>query len=199
MPAIESRKYLLVGILFLGLLLLCGSMAPTTHSAEFTARVTFTTDKTISTGTAYVKGCNMRRDLTSAAHLTSTTITIFRCDKKLMWTLDPENMTCIEARPIYSGLNYPDAAGRTEAGAVKEYLGQERVAGLVCDKYVFHYRDPKIGDISYWIARELTYPIRFEQMGEGVYLLEEYTDIKVGPVSDSLFEVPTGYQIIRMF
>jgi hypothetical protein len=196
MRTINPRNRCLVALLFLGPLLLFTSPS---LAAEFSARVTFTTDKVVSTGTAYVKGCNMRRDLTSAAHLTSTTITIFRCDKKLMWTLDPANMTCIEARPIYSGLNNVDAAGRTEAGATRQYLGRETVAGLTCEKYVFHYTDPKIGDITYWIARELAYPIRFEQKGEGIYLIEEYSDIRVGAVSDALFEVPAGYQIIRMF
>ncbi len=69
----------------------------------------------------------------------------------------------------------------------------------MCYKYVFHYRDPKIGDITCWIAGELAYPIRFEQQGQRIYLFEEYTDIKIGPVSDSLFEVPAGYQMLRMF
>jgi hypothetical protein len=77
--------------------------------------------------------------------------------------------------------------------AEKIYLGDEMVNGYLCEKYEYDYHDPNAGSLYMWHAKKLDYPIKVDYSVSSFPMYIEYKNIKEGGVSDSLFEIPSGY------
>ena len=67
------------------------------------------------------------------------------------------------------------------------------VNGYLCDKYEYDYHDPNSGSLYMWHAKKLDYPIKIDYNAPSFPMYTEYKNIKEGGVSDSLFEIPSGY------
>lgn len=76
----------------------------------------------------------------------------------------------------------------------------ETIRGMLCDVYVFN--DPKDGaSTTVWAWREHTFfPVRFEiaRPGQEGVTTIELTNIKFGPLDDSVFTLPAGVRLMDM-
>jgi hypothetical protein len=119
---------------------------------------------------------------------------IVRMDKKLMWVIMPEEKSYMEM--ISDQLQQvPGEKMKDEVG--RKYLGSETVNGYPTKKYEVTIKNGEISDKAYqWIATDLNYPIKIAAV-DGNWSTE-YKNIKTGGQSDSLFEIPAGYEKMAM-
>ena len=139
--------------------------------------------KTISSK-LYVDSGNMRMDMNipGAPAMSS----IVNGEKKVVWMLLPGNMYMEHAVSADDDLSRQAWAGGAEN---RELLGTEKINGQVCDKYrikgadqdVFFYADPKTG-----------FPVMMVAPAQSVRI--EWKNVKPGPQSASLFQLPAGVQ-----
>jgi hypothetical protein len=75
-------------------------------------------------------------------------------------------------------------------GAVSKRLGRETISGYLCDKYVISQEGTDL--ITQWISQKLSFPIKVvRHPGQDTFV--ELTNIKEGPLSETLFQIPSGY------
>ncbi len=163
------------------------------QGAEFVADMVMKSPQGTFTGKVWVKGNKMRQEMNMMG---MKHISIIRNDKKLVWNLMPQQRAYMEmaARP---GQNFTTEEELKEQGRLK-YLGTEKVSGYKCKKYRLIPKDPSAPESVMWIANKLKYPIKVVSsgpMGEMEIILK---NIKRKKVSDSLFEVPAGYEKMTM-
>jgi len=72
--------------------------------------------------------------------------------------------------------------------------GTETLDGKLCDTYQWTYAG---GSAKYWVWREESFPIRVEATSSSGTVIMEYKNIVFGPLSDSLFQLPAGVQIMQ--
>jgi len=92
----------------------------------------------------------------------------------------------------------PENFVRTQPGHMEaqiKRLGTETVMGYKCDKYLFTFKNKKMGTMTQWFSIKLGYPIKIvnksDMMGE---VITELQNIQKTSVKDNLFIVPSGYQ-----
>jgi outer membrane lipoprotein-sorting protein len=160
-------------------------------AAEFSAQmVTRSPDVGETQGKVYIKGDKFRQEFGAGdeGH-----ISILRPDKQVVWMLMPAGKMYMEM-PIT-----PEHTGKMmtkpEDEARMKLLGTETVSGYEAEKYEVSEKDGS--DKQYvWIVKKLGIPIKMTA-ADGSFSME-YRNIKEGGVSDSLFEVPAGYQKMAM-
>jgi outer membrane lipoprotein-sorting protein len=172
-------------------LMLSASYTVSVAPAEFSADITVSDAKEqVSTGKVFIKGEKIRQETTVDDQ---SSITILRLDKKLSWTLIPDEKQYMEI-----ALNFDPAhpaSGSKDYEYTTSDLGTEKVNGYDCRVTQYTYKNPKYGIMIQWIAKSLNYPVRYltkDSKGK-VTLTVDYTNIKTGKLDDSLFEVPNGY------
>ena len=72
--------------------------------------------------------------------------------------------------------------------------GTETLDGKLCDTYQWTYAG---GSAKYWVWREKSFPIRVEATSSSGTTIMEYKNIVFGTLSDSLFKLPAGVQIMQ--
>ena len=95
----------------------------------------------------------------------------------------------------------------TRSGAVKVKLGTERMGGYVCNKVKFtiksHSPNAHSGSqamtasevtVTQWVAQKFNYPISMVTESGGHAMIIECKNINDGKLSNSLFEIPSGYK-----
>ena len=171
----------------LGLLSL-GPEAGLAWAQEFSADQIVITSNMKEMGTLYYRPDRWRLETKMGER---ETICIFRVDKKLIWTILPKDKKYIEVSLLDDDLPLPaKIAGEIERAAV----GQEEVEGFLCDKLIVRYsKGDEVGEFRYWIPKELGIPIRSE--APDLDWKNELKNIKLGPQSDELFEVPPGFEL----
>lgn len=76
-------------------------------------------------------------------------------------------------------------------------LGSEMVNGVACD--VYEFVDPSQGHTKAWVWTEKQFPLKFEVDGRQGHLLAELSHVMFDvPLADSLFELPSGVQVMNM-
>ena len=74
-------------------------------------------------------------------------------------------------------------------------VGQEQIEGYLCDKLLIRYTyggaEEEGSEMYLWVSPELKAPLRTE--APDLDWKTELRNIKAGPQSDDLFEVPPGY------
>lgn len=119
------------------------------------------------------------------------------------YTLDPQSKTAIkmpmgldedEERDIPTLEDFTDDL---DEGSMN-YLGKETINGISC--HVVETRDlSDDNQVKMWLHEEYGFPMRIESRTEQDTLhVSEVTDFKVGNLSDDLFEMPEGYQIMDL-
>ena len=122
---------------------------------------------------------------------TPQSITISRMDRGVVWMLMPQQKMYMEM-----GLGSEIAVSSLEKlpGEIeRQSLGTEMVNGKLATKYRIVTEQQGIrGAILHWIAPGLNFPVKIAT--ENGSVLMEYTNFRMGPQDQSLFELPSGYQ-----
>lgn len=179
-------------ILILTVLLWCGLVFAA--SPEFSADMIMTDAKgKVTTGKIYMKGYEkIRQELKNNGDVA---VTIMRLDRKVSWTLMPENQY-MEVQFTFD----PNQLN-TEYEYEMKTVGSETVNGYSCKVVEYVYKDKKLGSLVQWIADDLGFAVKTQTKNSRgkVESTIEYKNIVVGPQPDSLFEIPAGYKKFSMF
>lgn len=164
--------------------------------AEFSADFTMAENGNVVTGKTFIKGNKIRKE---AAVQGEKVITILRPDKKVAWTLMPDEKQYIEI-----GLTFDPARPSADAGTEYAYdqktTGHEKVNGYDCDVIQYTYKKKIYGVLVQWFSSKLNCAIKYQTKDTNgkVTSTQEYKNIKTGKVADSLFEIPSGYTKFSM-
>lgn len=182
-------------VLIVAVLLLAG-FACSALAAEFTA------DMVISSaqggempGKVFVKGQKMRQEIETSQ---GEQAMILDPAKNVIYVLMP-------GAPIYMEVENKEPSvvalaenqtleSRFEGEADVTHEGVENLEGYTCDKYFVDFHDPDMGESTIWVAGKINFPIKIHSKNPKDTVTVMYSNIKEGPVDDSLFTVPSGYQ-----
>lgn len=156
-------------------------------AAEFSADVIQKMGDEVKKGKFFVTGNKMRMQFEEG-------ITIMDMVTGKTITLQPEEKMYIEMPAMGSPATAADSDQELAKIATKKKIGTEKVNGYKCDKHLITYHDKTMGKMTQWYAKKLNFPIKTVYNGPQGEMVTEYTNIKEGKVSDSLFEIPPGYQ-----
>lgn len=183
-------KRITTGIVMFLVLLMAGSTGIWAVSPEFSADMTTTDAKgKVATGKIFIKGYQKIRQEISAEGQTS--VTILRLDKKVSWTLMPENQYLEVAMPFDT--QHPEDSG-IEYETTE--IGNETINGYDCKVTQYTYKQKKYGILIQWVSTKLNFAIKSQSKNAKGKVTNtiEYTNIKTSAQPDSLFEIPSGYQ-----
>jgi outer membrane lipoprotein-sorting protein len=74
-------------------------------------------------------------------------------------------------------------------------VGTETLDGKLCD--VYQYTFENISAAKVWVWKEKSFPIRMEATTSSGTMVIEYDNIVFGPLSNDLFQLPAGVQIMQ--
>ncbi|NLI96680.1 MAG: DUF4412 domain-containing protein [Synergistaceae bacterium] len=173
-------------ILFVAALVLVLSAA-LAAAAEFSAEMVMKgPDGQAMNGKVFVKGQKIRQEMQQDGE---TVVTILRVDRRLSWILMVDEKAYLEMKMRESSED-PSLVEKTDPAKVRR-LGKETVNGFLCEKV-------QVTDngtvVTQWISEELAWPIKGEVKSPKGISSHEYRNIRKGGVSDSLFEIPPGFQ-----
>ena len=187
----SSRLTLFVAVFFMAVSVLSGSG----NAADFSADMVQTSSMGTMKSKAFFKGNNFRHEMIFQGR---KQVTIFRKDKGVVWVLVPEQMMAMEMPSGTKQNMAPVDPDELEKTGTNKSLGKETVNGYMCSKYLHTPKDPSLGTATYWIAEKLNFPIKIVSDGPSGHMVMEYRNIDEKPVSDALFEIPSGYQKMSM-
>lgn len=137
-------------------------------------------------GKIFVKGDKVRQETVEEDE---TQIMIIRPDKKITWMITPEEKTYMEMPYQSEDKTFEEWTAEKEKKA--KFLGEETVSGMPCKKY----ESVEDGEKTlFWISSQFPFPVKVEDSE----VTMEYQNIKLGPLADSLFELPQGYEKMAM-
>ena len=148
-------------------------------SAEFVVKAQGEADMV---GKIYVKGQKVRQELTEEGE---TQIVILRPDQGVTWMVTPEEKIYMEIPYQSEGASFEEWTPEKEKGA--KYIGEDTVSGVASKKYEIVEDGEKT---TFWISKKHSFPVKIEDPEATI----EYRNIKDGSVSDSIFDVPAGYE-----
>jgi len=151
---------------------------------DFSADMISTTKDGIFKGKIFVSKDKIRME-------NPQSITITRMDRKIVWILMPRDKKYMEQPfdPSKVVATSEKISGEIE----RKLIGQEIIDGRMTNKYqVVYNQNGKRVTIFQWFAAGLNIPVK-TVAGDNSWTME-YKNIKTGKQSDSLFEVPAGYQ-----
>jgi len=180
----------MIGTLVLCALVVFSSVA---LSAEFSADLIQKTAGMTTKGKVYIKGNKMRMEMDTPA---GKSINLMDIGTGLMQMLQPEQKMYFEMETPEAGVVKTDEA--LDKIADKKHVGTEKVNGYKCDKYEIIYHDRGLGKMSQWFSKKLNYPIKIIYNGPQGEMVVEYKNIKQGEVDSSLFEIPPGYEKMKI-
>jgi outer membrane lipoprotein-sorting protein len=178
------RRFVVILLFFL---LLAGTAA----AVDFSADVIMTTKDMKSTGTIYFEPNKFRMDMHSPQKMS----TITRLDKKVMWSIMPEQRMYMQM-PLNLE-NSPAVEEKMNGEIDRKLVGSENVNGHPTKKYLVTYRSGDRKEQVYqWVATDINFPVRTAAV-DGSWS-QDYKNIKIGSQPGSLFEVPAGYKKFAM-
>jgi hypothetical protein len=136
-------------------------------------------------GKIYMKGDKIRTDTPG-----QSSYSIVRQDKNVMWLVTPDKKSYLEMP--YDPTQKPEAGEKVKGEVSRKLIGKETIDGHPTEKYLITSKDAgKTREHYQWVATDLNFPIKTAAV-DGSYSVE-YRNIKKS-VSDSMFELPSGYQ-----
>ena len=138
------------------------------------------------TGKIFVKGEKVRQETSEEGE---AQIMIIRPDKKVTWMITPDEKTYMEMPYQSEDKTFEEWTAEKEKKA--KFLGEETASGLPCKKFETVEDGEKT---FFWIPKQFAFPIKVED----AEVTMEYINIKEGPLPDSLFELPAGYEKMSM-
>ncbi|MFP4481973.1 MAG: DUF4412 domain-containing protein [Thermovirgaceae bacterium] len=184
-----------MAVLFVAVLILavCTCMAP---AAEFMADMVIKSAQGGEMpGKVFVKGQRMRQEIETPQ---GEQAMILDPAKNILYVLMP-------GAPVYMEVENKETSvvaldenqtleSRFEGEAEVTHEGVETIEGYTCDKYFVVFHDPEMGESTIWVAEKINFPIKIHSKNPKDTVTVTYSDIKEGPVDDSLFSVPSDYQ-----
>lgn len=168
-------------------------IAANAFAMEFSADTTMTTKEGTSKGKIYFKKDKSRMELDTK--LQEGMIMITRMDKKVAWNIMPKKKMYMEI-PL-TMKNKPMVEEKMEGELERKQVGSETIDGHPTKKYLITYKSGNNKEQVYqWWATDINFPVKTASIGGD--WVQEYKNIKIGPQSDSLFELPSGYQKFQM-
>lgn len=163
--------------------------------SEFKADVVIDKSGKSYSGTAYVKDNNIRYELKTEE---GGEVIVRRADFGAQWTIYPGNVLYSELwNYINDDFIMPEMIRMLDEIAAKELVGTKKVAGMLCDIYLYKYHERPLKTLTVYRARELDFPIKVELEANGFSLTKEYKNIEAGPIDDSLFTLPPGSTMLK--
>ncbi|HUV80587.1 MAG TPA: DUF4412 domain-containing protein [Candidatus Bathyarchaeia archaeon] len=166
------------------------SKAGSTTSVKYDLVTTSPGNPTV-TSTVWVKGNNMRMEMTAEGQ---KMITIINGDKQERYMYYPgENMA------MKMDFSQAPESAVEEAVSIEQYnptvIGTETIDGKLCT--VVEYASPE-GSAKMWIWQKHGFPIRMEMTTPEGTLRVEFKNIDFGDIPDNMFELPAGVDVIEM-
>jgi outer membrane lipoprotein-sorting protein len=120
-------------------------------------------------------------------------IMIVNPKQKKAWVLNAEDKTFMEIR--FADKPWQNtAAGANREGMTEKKLGKETVAGYLCEKTGYSFKDEPGAQTTVWMSPKLGYPVKWEQKNAEGNSSFQLSKIKEGTLKDSLFVLPKGYR-----
>jgi outer membrane lipoprotein-sorting protein len=170
--------------------------------SSFSADMKFASPKGMSgTGKLYFAGQKVRMEMNMQGH---GSIMISDQSRKIAYMVMPQQKMYMEMSTDRPGAQRgPDWQAYDAANPCKtvpdmscQKIGTEIVDGRLCNKWKFTGTGKNAGSTrTVWIDEKTGIPIK-TQMSDGTTM--ELSNIKEGPQSASLFELPAGYQKMDM-
>ena len=177
----EMFNVLSVGFVSLSLL------AARAEAQEFSADMISRTGKEVVNARIYVAKDKVRME-------TPESIMIVRRDKDLSWMVMPADKMYME-HPVDVSSS-PKVAANFDDEIERVAMGTEDVDGQPAEKFKVTYREKnKTASVYQWL-RGGQIPVKVEAV-DGSWGME-YKNLKTGPQSAELFEVPAGYEKFSM-
>lgn len=194
-----TRRIVVRSLIFLTVLLVTVATLAQVRASQFSADMKTTGKGMASTGKIYLGGPKVRMEMMAQGH---QSIVIADSQRKMSYILMPAQHMYMEMSTEGKGQKrsqdwrtYDPAnpcANMTDTTCEK--LGTGLADNRLCPKWKF--TNTKQGTSSTtWVDQKTGIPIRTET-SEGT--VTEFTNIKEGPQSPSLFEIPAGYSKMDM-
>jgi outer membrane lipoprotein-sorting protein len=192
-----------LAVCYFALLLILLAAAPLLAQAvsPFSADMKFASAKGVSgTGKLYFSGDKVRMEMSAQGH---DSIIISDQSRKIADVLMPQQQMYMEMSTNMQGGNRrgPDWRAYDPANPCKDLpdttcqkVGTEMVNGSLCTQWQFTGKSAS-SSRTVWIDQKTGIPIK-TQTADGTTM--EITNIKQGPQSPSLFEIPAGYKKFDM-
>ncbi len=169
-------------------------IASPSHSAEeFSADVITTTEGMRMSGKIFWKSDRLRMDVREPQQ----SITITRMDKKVVWSIMPEQKIYMEM-PFDPKSAAESAPKEKFKGEIERKLvGSETFDGHPTKKYLITYKEGNATSKVYqWWATDINFPVKTADLNNK--WVQEYRNMKIGPQPNGLFELPSGYKKMDM-
>jgi hypothetical protein len=181
-------KWIGSSLVFLLVVVLISSGLVLAATPEFSGEMIQTDAKgRVTTGQVYVQGTDKIRQEISDGDTVS--VTILRLDKKLSWTLLPDQQ--------YMEMKFPFDPNQPNLDIEYEMatVGSETINGYPCQIIQYTYKERKYGILVQWFSEELGFAVKTQTKNakRKVTSTVEYRNIVEGKQPDELFEVPSGY------
>lgn len=158
---------------------------------EFSADTLMTTKEGKMEGKMYFKENKFRMEMKSNEEM----IMIARMDKMVAWNIMPKQKMYMEM-PL-DMKNKPKVDEKMEGEIDRKLLGNETVDGHPTKKYLITYQSGKNKEqMHQWLATDIKFPVKSAAV-DGSWV-QEFKNIKMGRLADSLFELPSGYKKFQM-
>ena len=158
------------------------------YCIEISADALLKQGNAVNKGKIYVKGEKQRIEAEGQG------ITIIRGDKKVAWMLVPEEKSYMDMPLEPNSVQKLEVTPRLRDEVSRKFIGDEIVDGHKTKKYeVTLSTGPKTGMVFQWVWTDIDFPVKIADVG-GKWSIEYRNIGKI--VSDSLFELPAGYERI---
>lgn len=176
---------------FLVLLSLSMFFAVNAFAVEFAADTITTTKQGKMNGKMYFKENKSRMEMQGKEEM----IMIARLDKKVAWNIMPKQKMYMEM-PL-DMKDRPKVEEKVEGEIDRKLLGNETIDGHPAKKYLITYQSGKNKEqMHQWWATDISFPVKSAAV-DGSWV-QEFRNIKMGRLADSLFELPAGYKKFQM-
>lgn len=164
-------------------------------AAEFTADMTMNAGGQMMQGKVFVKGLSYRQEMDAMGQ---KQIMIFNADKKTAWIVMPAAHMYMPMPAYSETIPAQQDPKELEKKATRKYLGKEKISGYNCKKYHYVFKNSSGTKMTQWISTKIEYPIKMIVEGPQGNMMRELKNIKETKLSDSLFQLPEGYQKMDM-
>lgn len=137
-----------------------------------------------------INSMKIRYEITGLDQTTVQTVELIDYSTQTMYTYMP-------AQNIAYLTNFGQAPSNPAENSnqiMPTYLGTDTVDGKLCDVYQYTLEG---ATAKVWVWKEKSFPIKMETTTSGTTTTIEYQNIVFGTLSDSLFQLPAGVQIMQ--
>ncbi len=138
-----------------------------------------------------INSMKIRYEITGLDQTTVQTVELIDYNARTMYTYMP-------AQNIAYLTNFGQAPSNPAENSnqiMPTYLGTDTVDGKLCDVYQYTLEG---ATAKVWVWKEKSFPIKMETTTSGTTTTIEYQNIVFGTLSDSLFQLPAGVQIMQL-